>query len=512
MTNSIIPILTVLIGSADPSARPTAELAPGSTRWRITWTNPSGVRLQSIAALSGGSWSAPTPAEARLEASAPAGGLQANLLAWAIHGSGKLALRDRHRVPGVRPEFPSAGLVLSRAEGDGWLDLAYADDVPDTETIAAALCSLGDNVLGVYLQRDAFGQVVCRAFRVSLSDAPLVNGSWRHLPEYPLTPGVAGVLAGTHKGVFVAAGGANFPDLPPWEGGIKKYYDEIFVLPVGEKAWRPAGKLPEPRGYSAVLSLPEGILLIGGENATRVFGETTLLKWDGSKIVMESLPALPTPVANPVAAVLDGKIYLAGGYEAGPPRVSGKQFICLTLSNLKAGWQTLPSWPGPPRGQGVMAALGGALYLISGLELRVGIDGKTETIYLTDSYRYGADGIWETLPALPWSVLAAPSPAPVTEHPQRVFVLGGVDGRQVGKLPRASLVPEDIIYFDVAHHRWSLWPERWTAPVVTAPAFASEGEWILVSGETMAGKRTRVVQAWRPGTESQPKVARAISP
>jgi hypothetical protein len=60
------------------------------------------------------------------------------------------------------------------------------------------------------------------------------------------------------------------------------------------------------------------------------------------------------------------------------------------------------------------------------------------------------------LPDLPWSTLAAPSPASVTEEPQRVFVLGGVDGRQAGKLSRDTRLPDDILYFDVGLHVWCL--------------------------------------------------------
>jgi hypothetical protein len=195
---------------------------------------------------------------------------------------------------------------------------------------------------------------------------------------------------------------------------------------------------------------------------------------------------------------LAGKVYLAGGYEPGPPRISGKGFFCLDLENLSAGWQRLPTWPGPARALGVIAALDGAIYLISGLELKIGADGQPQTVYLNDAYRYRPSSGWEKLPDLPWSVLAAPSPAPVTTTPARVFIFGGVDGRQVGKAPRDKRVPEDIIYFDVARHEWCLWPERWPEPVVCTPPVPMNGAWVFVSGETKAGNRTTAVPVWRP--------------
>lgn len=327
-----------------------------------------------------------------------------------------------------------------------------------------------------------------------------VTSHWRHLPDFPQRPGVAAVLAGANGGALIAAGGANFPDLPPWEGGVKKTYDEIFALPAGETAWQPAGRLAQPRAYAAMVSVPEGVLAIGGENATGLFQDVVWLSWDGRQVTTKSGPALPAPVASPVAAVLGGKVYLAGGYAAGSPRVSTTSFLCLDLGNTSAGWQALPSWPGPSRALAVMAALNGAIYLISGLEMSAGPDGQPQMNYLTDAYRYRPGGGWEKLPDLPWSVIAAPSPAPVTTTPERIFVFGGVDGRQVGKVPRDRRVPGDILYFDVARHEWRLWAEVWPEPVVSAPPVPMGHEWVFVSGETKAGHRTTAVMAWRPGS------------
>jgi hypothetical protein len=118
-------------------------------------------------------------------------------------------------------------------------------------------------------------------------------------------------------------------------------------------------------------------------------------------------------------------------------------------------------------------------------------------IYLKDAYRYRPGGAWQKLPDLPWSALAAPSPAPVTSTPPRVFVLGGVDGRQVGNLPRSTALPNDILYFDVAQNRWCHWPEPWPVPVVCIPTVEKDSRWIMVSGETMSGKRTVEVLDWQ---------------
>ncbi len=501
MNGSLLPIPSVLLGPAASSiVSPTADAAPEGDRWRATWTDPAGVRVQAVAPLATGSWTSPVPLpEAEAVGVAPAEAGTQGFLASARHLGNHIALRSGRRVPGVSPQFPGAGLVVCRADSAGWTDLAFADDPPDEEILAAAVSVVADDVLAVYLVSDGRGGAMCRALRFSLATVRPVSSHWRHLPDFPLPPGVAAIMAGVNGGALIAAGGANFPDLPPWEGGVKKTYDEIFALPAGATAWQPAGRLSEPRAYAAMVSVPEGVLAIGGENATGFFQDAMWLNWDGRQVTTKPGPALPEPVASPVAVVLGGKVYLAGGYAPGPPRVSTTSFLCLDLANTAAGWQTLPPWPGPSRALAVMAALNGAIYLISGLEMSAGADGQPQMNYLTDAYRYRPAAGWERLPDLPWSVVAAPSPAPVATGPDRVFIFGGVDGRQVGKAPRDRRVPEDILYFDVARNEWHLWNEAWPEPVVSSAPVPFGNEWIFVSGEIMAGKRTTVVRAWRAG-------------
>lgn len=330
--------------------------------------------------------------------------------------------------------------------------------------------------------------------------APLLSAAdWARRPSYPLEPGAAGIIAGTHGGVLIAAGGANFPEKMPWDGGKKVYYDEIFVITPGENVWRPAGKLPERRAYAACVSVANGVLALGGENAEGIFQDTLWLRWDGRKVVTEKGSAMPAPRTSQVAVELDGALFVAGGYAPGAVRVSTGDFWRLDLSRRDAAWQILGSWPGPTRAQGTIAALDGAVYLISGLEMTVDDQGKAKPNYLGDAYRFAA-GKWERLPDPPWSAIASPTPAPVALQPGRIWVLGGIDRRLVGKTPRDTRVPDHIQYFDVEGHAWRTVEERWPDPVVTSPAVQMGGEWWIVSGEIMAGRRTTSVWSLRLGT------------
>ena len=59
---------------------------------------------------------------------------------------------------------------------------------------------------------------------------PAAKFVWGQLPPLPDRHGFAGGFAGVSHDALIFAGGANFPDAPPWDGGKKVWYDSIFVL------------------------------------------------------------------------------------------------------------------------------------------------------------------------------------------------------------------------------------------------------------------------------------------
>lgn len=54
--------------------------------------------------------------------------------------------------------------------------------------------------------------------------------NWNALPDLPDPVGVAGPFVGISDDALIVAGGANFPDAPPWQGGKKMWHDKIHVL------------------------------------------------------------------------------------------------------------------------------------------------------------------------------------------------------------------------------------------------------------------------------------------
>ena len=90
---------------------------------------------------------------------------------------------------------------------------------------------------------------------------------WRQLPPIPDSIGVAGPFAGVSGDALIVAGGANFPDKMPWDGGKKIWHDTAFVLDKTNGAWRGEFKLPKPLGYGVSVSHKRGLVFIGGSDA-----------------------------------------------------------------------------------------------------------------------------------------------------------------------------------------------------------------------------------------------------
>ena len=172
--------------------------------------------------------------------------------------------------------------------------------------------------------------------------------SWSVAAQIPSTgntpqPGLAGAVAGIHGDVLLTGGGANFPDGMPWEGGHKKYHDEVYV-------WRKNGgwtgkffHLPFPLAYAASVTTPDGVLCMGGENEGGLSDHVFLLQWDAEhqEVRIRTMPSLPHPLTNAAAAIQGNTVYLAGGETTDHTL---QTFYALDLSS-GAAWKQLPDLP-----------------------------------------------------------------------------------------------------------------------------------------------------------------------
>lgn len=158
--------------------------------------------------------------------------------------------------------------------------------------------------------------------------------------------GLAGALTGIHNNRLFIAGGANFEDALPWNGGTKLYHDEVFILQKdadGNCNWTfPDTKLSVPTAYSACVSLEDGIICLGGENTKGFLNCAKLISIEEKELQIKNLPELPFAVSNAGAAAIGKTIFLAGGIEESG---ASSRFLSLDISEENATWQILPELP-----------------------------------------------------------------------------------------------------------------------------------------------------------------------
>jgi len=206
---------------------------------------------------------------------------------------------------------------------------------------------------------------------------------WSALPPLPDALGFAGTFAGVSGSSLIVAGGANFPDAYPWDGGSKVYHDTIHVLDSPDGTWRVSEqRLPTAVGYGASVSLPsrDAVLCMGGNDETGATNEVYELVASGGRVtIRRTLPPLPATMG--CAEVIDDVVYFAGGESKGTTHC---QFHRLDLGEGEPRWEALP-WPedAPGRILAVAGARDGRFFLLSGCDLGSSEwDGRT---YLRDA-------------------------------------------------------------------------------------------------------------------------------
>ncbi|MDP4275086.1 MAG: hypothetical protein Q8907_12475 [Bacteroidota bacterium] len=220
---------------------------------------------------------------------------------------------------------------------------------------------------------------------------------WKELATLPpltgdsVQPGLSGVFSGIIGQNLIIAGGTNFKNCMPWKGGAKTFYADIYACSFvsAKKEWKIyRNKFIKPLAYGVSISLPEGILCIGGSDSIKAYSEVFLMKYNGSAFQYEKWPSLPVPLANMCGAYLSGKIYIAGGIENPSSPKATRHFFVLDVNDKKNGWKTLASWPGEPRAFAVAVAQNNGkdncFYLFSGRNISPDFPLKV----LSDGYEY----------------------------------------------------------------------------------------------------------------------------
>lgn len=356
--------------------------------------------------------------------------------------------------------------------------------------------------------------------RLSFADnGPQTYFQWNQLPAIPDAAGFAGSFAGVSNGALIVAGGSNFPGgSAPWSGGVKTWYDKIYVLEQPGAQWKEAGTLPRPMGYGVSITWRDALVCLGGNDAKAHYADAFLLRYVNGSIQTEPLPAMPQPNANASGVLVGDVIYIAGGMSDPSARRSEKYFWSLDLSQPanKRSWKIQEPWPGPSRMSAVAGALNGAFYLFSGIHLETPVNGGTaQRQYLKDAFRYTPGSGWVRLADMPRAVAAAPSPA-FTTGQSHLVIFGGDDGHNFARnMELQHLHPgfsASIQGYNIITDTWAEFgelpvektgdpvndPNASTWAPVTTPAVVWQGKLVIPGGEARPAVRTSRVLAATP--------------
>lgn len=181
---------------------------------------------------------------------------------------------------------------------------------------------------------------------------------WVSLPDIPNELGFNGSFTGVHNDALIVVGGANFPNEPVYESGIKKYYSEIYVMTEDADGyhWKTGFNYPKEVAYGAKVNLENGLLCIGGKNSSGSLKDVNLVSWTDDSLNIEAWPSLPYSMHDMSATKIGDLVYVVGGMAN--DRLANKLLILNTANfgSEKFEWEEGPEFPGPARLQPVVVS------------------------------------------------------------------------------------------------------------------------------------------------------------
>ncbi len=255
---------------------------------------------------------------------------------------------------------------------------------------------------------------------------------WSLASSLPDADGFAGSYVGVSNGALLVAGGSNFPDNKrPWDGGIKSFYNKIFVLENLDSKWQEAGRLPHAMGYGVALTYKNGLLCLGGGDINTNYNDVFVLTYESGKIKITSLPSMPDPLINACGVIINDVVYIMGGIKT-PFGITENNFWSLDLSADSKKWIVHENFPGQSRMLAMSAASGDYVYLFGGVHL-VNSGNTLQREYLKDCWEYNKITGWKKIADLPYTLAATPSPA-YNADKSTVLLFGGDDGINASKV------------------------------------------------------------------------------
>ena len=319
------------------------------------------------------------------------------------------------------------------------------------------------------------------------------------LPDLPDANGRAGMMAAVvldedGREAVLAAGGANFPDGPPWEGGAKRFYRDIFLLRQiqGEWRWRKVGELPEPAAYAAFCASPDakGLVIAGGANAQAHLDNVWVVRADGR--VDDFAAKLPAPRAYAGCVAVSGSLRIVGGAAATQSVDCISNAVLLNLNAPDRGWRIDVEHQRCARILPLCGAFAGKVVWGGGCRLEER-DGTPARVYLNDLRgNLGFNGARSAL-AAPMAASAGPG----IEVSGGLIFVGGDDGLYPGAELKHHPGHSNQVTFMYGETLATVVIGQWPTSLVTAPLLRIGNDIVSISGETRPGIRTPAVNRWQ---------------
>ena len=231
--------------------------------------------------------------------------------------------------------------------------------------------------------------------------------------------GLSGIITGIIGNQLLIGGGNNFPAGLPWEGGTKKYYNDVFVYAIKNDSLIHTGsfKLPSSVAYAAAAQLPDKIMCAGGENETGAITNVYCIQKNKAANGFDVItwPSLPEALTNAVAVATNSALYVFGG--ANSKGVADKVWV-LYFNKLKEGWKHVSTMP-QPTSFAAASILNGQVYIMGGR--CKGADGISKIYNQVFAWDI-ENNTWYEKAVLPETVSAATA---VTSSDSSILFIGG---------------------------------------------------------------------------------------
>jgi non-specific serine/threonine protein kinase len=189
----------------------------------------------------------------------------------------------------------------------------------------------------------------------------LRNGAWTDLPRLRRPRGAA--AAAVVGNALVVAGGRDSAALI----GPTEVFDGA--------AWRDGAALPTRRDHLSAVSDGRSVYTVGGRFLSPGAISAAFERYDPTTDVWERLPAMTTARAGQGAALVGGRVVVAGGED--PSRVYGE---VEAYDIAREAWSALPSLPTPRHGLALERVGSQLLALVGGTSSGVAPSTRAEAL------------------------------------------------------------------------------------------------------------------------------------